>query len=166
MSITLQQFNQCDEAHAREAIAHCVALPAWHDALIAGRPYSSLTALRTLAERSALCWQATDLALALQAHPRIGERASGNGREAALSRSEQSAVNPADAALTQALHAGNLAYEARFGRVFLIRAKGRSGPEMLAALEQRLKNDDRQELAETLMQLREITLLRLAESIQ
>lgn len=166
MSLSLQQFNQCDDATAREAIAHCVAIPAWQDALVAGRPYTSLSLLRDNAERIAISWQLAELALALRAHPRIGERPAGNGREAALSRNEQSAVDPADDALSRALHAGNLAYEARFGRVFLIRASGRSGEEMLAALQQRLENDDRQELAETLLQLREITLLRLAESVK
>jgi len=36
-------------------------------------------------------------------------------------------VNDHDSQLAAALKAGNARYEARFGRVFLIRAKGRSG---------------------------------------
>jgi len=61
---------------------------------------------------------------------------------------------------------GNQAYEARFGRVFLIRAKGRSGEQMLAELQRRLQNSDPAEQQEALDQLREITLLRLKETIQ
>jgi 2-oxo-4-hydroxy-4-carboxy-5-ureidoimidazoline decarboxylase len=45
--------------------------------------------------------------------------------------------------------------------VFLIRAKGRSGEEILEALAQRLAHSDDEELRVTLEQLREITLLRL-----
>lgn len=56
---------------------------------------------------------------------------------------------------------GNARYEARFGRVFLIRAKGRSGEDILQALEGRLKNTNAQEVQAALEQLREITLLRL-----
>ena len=46
-------------------------------------------------------------------------------------------------------------------RVFLIRAAGRTGPQILAELERRLDNDDEAERAETVRQLREIALLRL-----
>jgi 2-oxo-4-hydroxy-4-carboxy-5-ureidoimidazoline decarboxylase len=59
------------------------------------------------------------------------------------------------------LVAGNVAYEERFGHVFLIRAAGRSGPEILAELERRLGNDDDAERAETVDNLRQIALLRL-----
>ncbi|MCL7706921.1 OHCU decarboxylase, partial [Enterobacter kobei] len=101
------------------------------------------------------------LTQALSAHPRIGEQPAGSQAEAALSRQEQGAVNDRDAALTQALREGNARYEARFGRVFLIRAKGRSGEEILQALNARLENNDTQEVLTALEQLREITLLRL-----
>ncbi len=45
--------------------------------------------------------------------------------------------------------------------MFLIRAKGRSGEEILQALHARLENSDAQEVRAALEQLREITLLRL-----
>ncbi|MEX5585767.1 2-oxo-4-hydroxy-4-carboxy-5-ureidoimidazoline decarboxylase, partial [Pseudomonas lurida] len=68
-------------------------------------------------------------------------------------------MQQADSALQQAMQQGNQAYEARFGRVFLIRAKGRSGEQMLAELQRRLQNSDPAEQQEVLDQLREITLL-------
>ena len=61
--------------------------------------------------------------------------------------------------------AGNAAYEERFGRVFLIRAAGRSPEEMLAELERRLGNDDETEAREAIEQLRQIALLRLRTSV-
>ena len=55
-----------------------------------------------------------------------------------MSRAEQAGVDPSDAAVAAALAEGNRAYEQRFGRVFLIRAAGRSATEILAALTERL----------------------------
>ena len=78
-----------------------------------------------------------------------------------MSRQEQSAVDSDNERLAQALREGNARYEARFGRVFLIRAKGRSGEEMLQALTRRLQHTADEEVAEALAQLREITMLRL-----
>ncbi len=74
-------------------------------------------------------------------------------------------MQQADRDLQLAMRAGNQAYEARFGRVFLIRASGRSAEQMLAELQRRLNNNKACEQQETLAQLREITLLRLKESI-
>ena len=51
-------------------------------------------------------------------------------------------MDAADAGLAERLRAGNLAYEQRFGRVFLIRAAGRDGSQILAALNERLANDE------------------------
>lgn len=93
--------------------------------------------------------------------PRIGERPTGKSEEAQLSRGEQAAVNTADQELAQALAKGNADYEARFGRVFLIRAKGLSGHDILQALQRRMKSNPDQETQEALEQLRQITLLRL-----
>jgi 2-oxo-4-hydroxy-4-carboxy-5-ureidoimidazoline decarboxylase len=56
---------------------------------------------------------------------------------------------------------GNAAYEERFGRVFLIRAAGRTPDEILANLERRLASDPEAETAEATQQLAEIALLRL-----
>jgi 2-oxo-4-hydroxy-4-carboxy-5-ureidoimidazoline decarboxylase len=47
--------------------------------------------------------------------------------------------------------------------VFLIRASGRTGPQILAELDRRLVNDAAAERAETVTQLREIALLRLEQ---
>ncbi|MDW8845765.1 2-oxo-4-hydroxy-4-carboxy-5-ureidoimidazoline decarboxylase [Erwinia sp. MMLR14_017] len=162
--MTLDEFNQAPVTQASEQLAHCVAIPAWRAALVTARPFSSLDALLNQGDALARQWDEQALNQALSAHPRIGEKAQGNSKEAGLSRGEQASVNAQDTALKQALQAGNAAYEQRFGHVFLIRAKGRSGEEMLAELQRRLTNDPRQEQQEALDQLREITLLRLKET--
>ena len=161
----LASFNQASATEAQAAIAHCVAIPAWQQAVVAARPFHDKSVLISTADRLAQEWQGAELEQALSAHPRIGEKAQGADKEAALSRSEQSAMQQANGALQFAMLAGNQSYELRFGRVFLIRAKGRSGEEMLAELQRRLNNDEVTEQQEALLQLREITLLRLKESI-
>ncbi|WHQ74809.1 2-oxo-4-hydroxy-4-carboxy-5-ureidoimidazoline decarboxylase [Pantoea sp. Lij88] len=162
----LAAFNQLAADEAQAAIRHCVAIPHWQQSLVAARPFASTESLLATADALARQWQQPELEAALSAHPRIGERASGADKESVLSRGEQSAMQQADDALQQAMQKGNEAYEARFGRVFLIRAKGRSGEQMLAELQRRLQNDDIAEQQEALDQLREITLLRLKETIQ
>ena len=162
--MTLNEFNQALEAEASQQLAHCVAIPDWRAALVAARPFSSLDALLNKGDALAREWDGQALNNALSAHPRIGEKAQGISKEAGLSRGEQASVNAQDRELKQALQAGNTAYEQRFGRVFLIRAKGRSGEEMLAELQRRLTNDAQHEQQEALDQLREITLLRLKET--
>ena len=162
----LAAFNQLAADEAQAAIRHCVAIPHWQQSLVAARPFASTEALLDTADALARQWQQPELEAALSAHPRIGERASGADKESVLSRGEQSAMQQADDALQQAMQKGNEAYEARFGRVFLIRAKGRSGEQMLAELQRRLQNSDPAEQQEVLDQLREITLLRLKETIQ
>ncbi|WP_226571090.1 2-oxo-4-hydroxy-4-carboxy-5-ureidoimidazoline decarboxylase [Mangrovibacter yixingensis] len=157
----LARFNQADTQAAKAMIQACVAIPAWQEALVAGRPYSSFTALKKHAIELAETWQAAELNQALSAHPRIGERPTGKSEEAQLSRGEQAAVNTADQALVQALAKGNADYEKRFGRVFLIRAKGLSGQDILQALQRRMVLKPEQESLEALEQLRQITLLRL-----
>ena len=159
--IALHDFNHLP-AHDAVALLHpCVAIPGWADALALGRPYANRDELFSTAKALTHAWDDAALAQALSAHPRIGEKPAGSQAEAALSRQEQGAVNEGDADLAQALREGNARYEARFGRVFLIRAKGRSGEDILQALRARLENSDAQEVRAALEQLREITLLRL-----
>ncbi|MBM1020128.1 2-oxo-4-hydroxy-4-carboxy-5-ureidoimidazoline decarboxylase [Enterobacter sp. A11] len=159
--IALHDFNHLPDKDALALLRPCVAIPAWAEALVRGRPYPSREALFNAATAQAQTWDDAALAQALSAHPRIGEKLTGSQAEAALSRQEQGAVNDRDATLAQALREGNARYEARFGRVFLIRAKGRSGEDILQALHARLENSDAQEVRVALEQLREITLLRL-----
>src|SRR6478735_4045285 len=103
-----------------------------------------------------------EVAGALARHPRIGEKATGDAGDVALSASEQAGVADAD---TAALAAGNLAYEQRFGYIYLICASGLSGAQMVAALRARLTHDDEQERLVVMEELRKIAALRLAKAI-
>ena len=65
--------------------------------------------------------------------------------------------------MRQALADGNVAYEQRFGHVFLICASGLSGQEMLDQLRARLGHDPDTERAVVRAELRKITQLRLTK---
>ncbi|MFT4305605.1 MAG: 2-oxo-4-hydroxy-4-carboxy-5-ureidoimidazoline decarboxylase [Microbacterium sp.] len=161
----LAEFNALSEAEATGVVTVWAAIPGWVDAVVAGRPYRSVDALVSYAGELAAVWSRTDLDVALAHHPRIGEKASGSDAEAAASRSEQASMAAAADEVTAAIAAGNAEYEARFGRVFLIRAAGRSPEEMLAQLRRRLGNDDETEAREATAQLAQIALLRLSGTV-
>lgn len=157
--MTLEDFNGLPEAEARLRLAECLDVPRWVDVVLDGRPYADPGALHAVASAAADL-DDDELEAALARHPRIGERA-GSGHDAAHSAREQAGVDPADHDIATRIAAGNRSYEDRFDRVFLIRASGRTGPQILAELERRLGNDDDAERQETVQQLREIALLRL-----
>jgi 2-oxo-4-hydroxy-4-carboxy-5-ureidoimidazoline decarboxylase len=140
----------------REVLLGCLAVPRWADDVLAGQPYDDREALLAVADRAARELTDEELDQALSGHPRIGERGG------AQSQQEQSGVDPTAGDTATRLKAGNAAYEDRFDRVFLIRAAGRSADEILAELDRRLQNDDATERAETVDNLRQIALLRLA----
>jgi 2-oxo-4-hydroxy-4-carboxy-5-ureidoimidazoline decarboxylase len=161
--MSLEDLNALPAAALEEQLSACLPVPRWVAAVRDGRPYAGWADLEVTAGAAAAHLDDEELAAALAGHPRIGERAAGPHHNASASAREQSGVDPADAEVTRALAAGNAAYEARFDRVFLIRAAGRSAQEILAELDRRLGNDDDAEREETVTQLREIALLRLRQ---
>ena len=161
----LEQFNEADRPEAIAVLRPCVDISRWYETVADARPYASLEALWGEAANAADPFTGAEIEAALAHHPRIGERADGSSREASMSRSEQAGVDPADSAVQEALRQGNLAYEERFGRVFLIRAAGRSADEILASLEVRLTHTREEEDRVVAGQLREIALLRLKGTV-
>lgn len=133
----------------------------WVAAVASGSPYADWEALRSRASDEATPLAPAEIDEAMTSHPRIGERPSGSGTAADFSRAEQQAPDVDDQHLAKALAEGNATYEQRYGRVFLIRAAGRSRAEIVDELERRLKLDDETELGIVGEELRDIALLRL-----
>jgi OHCU decarboxylase len=159
--MTLDEFNAADREAAIAWLRPCLDVPRWCEELADARPYASVDALLAAAEHAASPFTAAEVEGALAHHPRIGERPAAGGAEAAMSRSEQSGVDPADARVADALAEGNRAYERKFGRVFLIRAAGRAASDILAALTERLEHSRAEEELVVADQLRQIAVLRL-----
>ncbi|UDY22855.1 2-oxo-4-hydroxy-4-carboxy-5-ureidoimidazoline decarboxylase [Nocardioides sp. Kera G14] len=158
---TIEAFDAATREEAVTLVAPCVAIPSFAEALADGRPYVDLPALLAAARELTESWSDDDVMTALADHPRIGQRHSGSGASAALSSAEQAGVDSGDDDIAARLAAGNAAYEERFGRIYLVRAAGRSAEELLEILDERLTNDPATELAVTKQQLGEIALLRL-----
>jgi 2-oxo-4-hydroxy-4-carboxy-5-ureidoimidazoline decarboxylase len=157
--VDLDSFNLLPPDAAAELVRPCADVPTWIADVVAGRPYDDVDSLLTFAEAAAAAWGDAEIDAALAHHPRIGERPAGDAAEARLSRAEQSGLD--GHGHEQALAHGNRAYEETFGRIFLIRAAGRSATEVLDQLTRRLDNDPVTETAVVAGQLREIALLRL-----
>lgn len=160
-AISVARFDALPADEAERELAACCASTAWVRAVVNGRPYRDLAAVLDASAAAFAELTDADVDKALAAHPRIGERAAGNSREAAWSRQEQAAAAGVDAHTAAALAAGNRAYEERFDRVFLICAIGLSAAQMLAALEVRLGNDEKTERAVVRAELAKIAALRL-----
>jgi 2-oxo-4-hydroxy-4-carboxy-5-ureidoimidazoline decarboxylase len=160
-SMKLAEFNTADPARAAETLRPCIDVQRWVDTVAAARPFPSKDALLAFASEAAHPFTPAEVEAAMAHHPRIGERPTAATTEASMSRSEQAGVDPADKALAEALAQGNRDYEAKFGRVFLIRAAGRTAPEILQSLDQRLGNSPAEEDSIVAQQLREIAVLRL-----
>ncbi len=149
--VRLTSFNALPEADAEAALLTCCESRAFARVVAAGRPYASADAVIAAIEAAfaSLTWP--DVLEAMAGHPRIGTRVSGQ------SAAEQSGVTDDSRAV---LVAGNVEYEERFGHVFLISASGLSGPQMLDALRERLKNDSPAERSVATRELLKITVLR------
>ena len=160
----LEEFNSTPADRLRPALAACCDVPEWVDGILAKRPYGDVAALTAVADQSLRELDDDEVDRALQAHPRIGDRAQGVSTEASWSRKEQSGVGD-DPGARRELAEGNRQYEERFGRVFLICATGLSAQDMLTNLRERLMHDDVTEAKVVHEELRKIALLRLAKVV-
>lgn len=101
---------------------------------------------------------------AFRSHPRIGEtRAehSSPAQSSAWSEQEQRKAAAANDAVKNALKWGNLEYEKKFGRIFIVCATGKSAGEILEILRRRLHNDDATELRQASEEQRQIMHIRM-----
>lgn len=161
--VGLRRLNEGDDRQVRESIHDCLAVPRWQDQLLAGRPYATVAALLAAAEAVTATLSEQEVLAAIDAHPRIGERARGAATSARWSASEQSGVTAGAGAddIAARLTEANVEYERRFGHVYLVCATGKDGEQILADLNSRLDNDHRTETAVVRGHLGEIAKLRL-----
>lgn len=161
----LATFNTLPPVVAAAELLACCGSPRWAAAVAALRPFRDLDHLLEAADEA---WWALDEADWLEAfvvHPRIGERAAGDGAHAGWSNEEQSAAQRAEQAVRDEIAHGNVEYEQRFGHVFLICAAGKSGEEILAELRRRLDESPEAELRTAAEEQAKITRLRLERLI-
>jgi 2-oxo-4-hydroxy-4-carboxy-5-ureidoimidazoline decarboxylase len=161
LTSALTRLNDLPPDAAADELLTCCASMVWARAVVDGRPYLRVEDLVTAAGAALAALPWTEIARALDAHPRIGARAAGDRRDAAWSRQEQAGVDRGDDRTLAALAEVNRAYEERFDRVLLIFATGRSGAELLEIARGRLGNDEDTERRVIRAELAKIVALRL-----
>jgi 2-oxo-4-hydroxy-4-carboxy-5-ureidoimidazoline decarboxylase len=163
----LDHLNALDPGAATRELLRCCGSARWAQEMTAARPFATIAALEQAADRIWWSLGEPDWREAFAAHPKIGAGHTGTVATAAgtvaWSDEEQAGVAGAAVAVTARLAAANRAYEARFGYIFIICATGRSGAEMLEALERRLGNAPDRELRIAAEEQRRITRLRVAK---
>jgi 2-oxo-4-hydroxy-4-carboxy-5-ureidoimidazoline decarboxylase len=164
----LSRLNSLAAGDAREELRRCCGARRWVDAMLRRRPFADEESLLDAARE---CWRPlgpADWREAFAHHPRIGGKDALRARFAgtrAWSQGEQSGVETAPEGVLDALAEGNDAYEARFGRIFIVCATGKSASEMLALLRDRLANDPDTESRIAAGEQEKITRIRLEKLI-
>jgi 2-oxo-4-hydroxy-4-carboxy-5-ureidoimidazoline decarboxylase len=151
----IAEVNELGADWLTSLFRQCVAVDRWARELAGGRPYAGPVELLTRADELSASLTDEEIEHALDEHPRIGERTA----PGTMSATEQSGVD--SVTLADRLLAANLAYEARFGHIYLVCASGRDGEDLLADLATRMGNDPVTELSVVRRELGKIARLRL-----
>lgn len=145
-------------------LSKCCGATTWVEKMIELRPYADAADLFDKAHDAWADCSEVDGLEAFRHHPKIGGTAELAKKFASTSdwaAGEQSGVQKAHKATLEALAAGNLAYEQKFGYIFIVCATGKSAEEMLALLEQRLPNIPEIEIGIAMAEQMKITIIRL-----
>ncbi|MEU8587543.1 2-oxo-4-hydroxy-4-carboxy-5-ureidoimidazoline decarboxylase [Streptomyces sp. NPDC048664] len=158
----LARFNALQEPAALAALLEACASTAWARRLLAGRPYDSVETLCAASDAAMADLTAADLEEAMAGHPPIGRPRPGDPTSAR----EQRGMAGAGEELRAQMLELNLAYQEKFGHVFLICATGLTGERMRDAVRERIGNapEREREIVRTeLGKINRIRLVRLAE---
>ncbi|MEG8280657.1 2-oxo-4-hydroxy-4-carboxy-5-ureidoimidazoline decarboxylase [Streptomyces sp. AHA2] len=158
----LARFNASEEHAALTALHEACASTAWARRLLAARPFLAPEDLYAASDAATAQLTAADLDEAMAGHPPIGRPKPGDPTSAR----EQSGMAGASDALRAEMLELNLAYQERFGHVFLICATGRTGEQMRDALRERLGNTPEQEREIVRTELGKINRIRLARLVE
>jgi 2-oxo-4-hydroxy-4-carboxy-5-ureidoimidazoline decarboxylase len=158
----LARFNALEEHAAHAALHEACASTAWVRRLLAGRPYATIDALFTASDAATAELTAEDLAEAMAGHPPIGRPKPGDPTSAREQRGMAGASEELKAEMLEL----NLAYQDRFGHVFLICATGRTGEQMRDAVKERIGNSPEQEREIVRTELGRINRIRLARIVE
>lgn len=160
------RLNALPAAEAEAAFLTCCGSRAWAGRMTQGRPYRDAGDLLETADRVWWSLDREDWLEAFAAHPRIGEKKTGDDRSGRWSVQEQAGAVDAEAAVLAELSDANRIYAERFGHIFIVCATGKSAGEMLGLLRARLGNDPATELGVAAEEQRKITRLRLTKWLE
>ena len=158
----LLRLNALHERAAGAALHEVCSCTAWVTRLLAARPFATPEDLYAASDAAMAELTATDLQEAMAGHPPIGRPEPGD----AASAREQRGMAGAPEELKAEMLELNLAYQEKFGHVFLICATGKSGEQMRDAVKERIGNAPEQEREIVRTELGKINRIRLARLVE
>ncbi|MFC7818280.1 MULTISPECIES: 2-oxo-4-hydroxy-4-carboxy-5-ureidoimidazoline decarboxylase [unclassified Streptomyces] len=158
----LARFNALEESAALAELHEACASTAWARHLLAARPYATTEELYAASDAAMAELTADDLAEAMAGHPPIGRPKPGDP----TSSREQAGMAGASEELKAEMLELNLAYQDKFGHVFLICATGRTGEQMRDAVKERIGNSPEQEREIVRTELGKINRIRLSRLVE
>jgi 2-oxo-4-hydroxy-4-carboxy-5-ureidoimidazoline decarboxylase len=158
----LARFNALEEHAAYAALHDVCASATWAHRLLARRPYAIADHLFAESDAAMADLTTADLAEAMAGHPPIGRPKPGDP----TSSREQRGMAGASEQLKEEMLELNLAYQEKFGHVFLICATGRTGEQMRDAVKERIGNAPEQEREIVRTELGKINRIRLARLVE
>lgn len=162
--MTLHQLNTISAPEADAELLKCCGSGRWAKTMTAARPFEAVDELLAKANKAWWSLGEADWLEAFRAHPKIGEKKAAATQSAEAqnwSAQEQSGVAQASADTISELAERNRQYEDHFGFIFIVCASGKSSEEMLAIINDRIRNDRETELRTAATEQSKITRLRL-----
>ncbi|MFF5857344.1 2-oxo-4-hydroxy-4-carboxy-5-ureidoimidazoline decarboxylase [Streptomyces sp. NPDC012751] len=158
----LARFNTSREGDALAALHEACSSTVWARRLLAARPYAGPEDLYAASDAATAELTAKDLREAMAGHPPIGRPEPGDPTSAREQRGMAGASEQLKAEMLEL----NLAYQEKFGHVFLICATGRTGEQMRDAVKERIGNSPEQEREIVRTELGKINRIRLARLVE
>lgn len=161
----LARFNTSDDSTALAALHEVCASSVWGSELLARRPYATADELFAASDAAMAELDMKDLEEAMAGHPPIGRPKPGDPTSAREQRGMAGATEELKAEMLEL----NLAYQDRFGHVFLICATGATGEQMRDAMKARIGNTaeaEREIVRAELGKINRIRLTRLVETAE
>jgi 2-oxo-4-hydroxy-4-carboxy-5-ureidoimidazoline decarboxylase len=161
--MTIAAFDHLDHESKKELLSQCCGSSRWVEEMLKMPPVEDLIDLFENAEEKWYECREQDWKEAFAHHPRIGDIDALRKKFSSdkFAGDEQSSLNNASEQTLKSLAKANKSYEQKFGYLFIVCATGKSADEMLALLNDRLKNDPEEELKIAMDEQNKITKLRL-----
>jgi allantoicase len=145
---------------ARACMLHpCAGVATWSNAVAAAAPFLTLEELFVASDKAFALLSREDWLSAFSSHPRIGERKADATAMGEQAKAQADAAAQGD--LANKLAELNRAYEAKFGRVFLICATGLPLATIVEEATRRLAGSDEDEFKTACLEHQKICALRL-----
>ena len=161
--MTIKAFNKLSKDEKAKQLMSCCGSSTWVSMMMKQFPFANETDLVNAATD---IWynqcNGTDWLESFTHHPRIGDVKSLTKKFAGK---EQASVAAATKKTITSLANANNEYEAKFGFIFIVCATGKSAPEMLRLLEDRLTNTIGEELHIAMGEQMKISILRFKKLI-